>query len=239
MANFCPKCGKKLKTGAKFCPSCGAKMKARPSPALAPAPAPVPSAVVPQPVPAPAPVAAPKKSRAGLGCAIGCLIVVIIILLILGGLIGAGYYFLFVRDKGGGKYFPINPEDKAKIERPVECGPSFSCLDENLKKCESAQGETEMEDFAVVGFKVVGSSNSSCVVYVEVTEIKNIPQLEEVPSFVRKRILKNLSGECLIPQKIYTLGIEKTSEYIGENMFDICEGTLLNLLKKYSPRDSN
>ncbi len=180
----------------------------------------------------------PKKSGGlgcGAGCGIGCLVVVIIVLLILGTLVGFGYYFLFVRDTGeSGGYFDI---DKDKVGKTVKCGDSIACLDTNLKECARAKGKTEIEDFAEVSFEVLGPSEDtkdSCVVFAEVDELKgSFSQLESLPSFLSDKITEDLSIECLIPEKVYTEGIEKTTEYIADNMFEVCRGKALDFLSKY------
>ena len=237
MSNFCPKCGKKLKPGAKFCPFCGKKMRAKPSSGRAPLaagakkPAPLPTPLPPSPSTPPhgQPVGT-QKTGGGKGCMIGCLIAVIVALLILAALIGTGYYFFFMRGREGGSYFTITQKSD-KIE---ECGSSLPCLDQNLKDCASAQGETDLGEFAVAEFEVIGMSYDSCVVDVEIVEIKSLPpQFEKIPSFIRNRMLQSLFMECLVPEEVYTLGVEETGKYIAENMFTICEGTLLNLLKKF------
>ena len=249
MAKFCPKCGKKLKTGAKFCPSCGTTLKTKKAEqtkqseqtkqakkseqvehskkvtATPPPAPPVYQAASPPP---------PKKGGMGcrMGCGIGCLIIAIIVFLIIAALIGVGYYFLFVRESEVGGYFDIDKTSKS--QKVVKCDDSITCLDENLKKCARAKGETEIGDFAEVDLKILGKSDSSCVVFAEVTKIKDIPsQLEIVPSFILDKILESFSMECLIPKKIYTQGLEDTREYIADNMFDACRGKTIDLLKKF------
>lgn len=278
MPKFCPKCGKKLKAGAKFCSSCKGVPKPRSSskpksssksksvsgskpassqpktlkptvkkvaPSVRPAPPvrPVPPTrparpAPPRSVPAPRPVYPPslpaKKGGmgCGTGCAIGCLIIAIVTFLIIAALVGVGYYFLFMREVEEGGYFDI--ESESKKQKVVKCSDSIACLDENLKKCARAKGETEIGDFAEVDFKILGKSDDSCVVYAEVTKMKDIPsQLEILPSFILDRILESFSMECLIPKKVYTQGLEDTREYIADNMFDACRGTTIDLLKKF------
>ena len=176
----------------------------------------------------------PKKGGmgCGMGCAIGCLIIAIIVFLIIAAIVGVGYYFLFMRESEIGGYFDI---DKAsKSQKVVKCGDSVACLDENLKKCARAKGETEIGDFAEVDLKILGKSDDSCVVYAEVTKIKDIPsQLDILPSFMLDKILESFSMECLIPKKTYTQGLEDTREYIADNMFDACRGKTIDLLKKF------
>jgi len=207
MPKFCPKCGKKLKPGAKFCASCGATPKVQTSKSAKPAnkqkpkpkstakkftpstkstparparpipPSPPARPVRPRPAPPARPVyqAAPPQPKkggmgCGMGCGIGCLIIAIIVFLIIAALIGVGYYFLFMRESEVGGYFDI---DKAsKSQKVVKCDDSITCLDENLKKCARAKGETEIGDFAEVDFKILGKSDGSCVVFAEVTKIK-------------------------------------------------------------------
>jgi len=256
MAKFCPKCGKELKVGVKFCPSCGTTLKGQ---FLKPSQEKTKQAEQPEKskktkqskklkraavapsrpaYPAYSPAPSPKKSGGlgcGAGCGIGCLVVVIIVLLILGTLVGFGYYFLFVRDTGeSGGYFDI---DKDKVGKTVKCGDSIACLDTNLKECARAKGKTEIEDFAEVSFEVLGPSEDtkdSCVVFAEVDELKgSFSQLESLPSFLSDKITEDLSIECLIPEKVYTEGIEKTTEYIADNMFEVCRGKALDFLSKY------
>lgn len=178
---------------------------------------------------APVPPKGGGGSRCGVGCAIGCLIMVLITLLILGALIGTGYYFLFMREKEPGSYFDV---DK-KAEKTVKCD-TASCLEENLKKCTPANGETEIGEFAEVEFEILGQSGDFCVVYVEVTELKEIPsQLEVVPGFILEKLLENLTLECLIPERVYTQGIEEVGDYIGENLQVACKGPLFDLMDKF------
>ncbi len=201
---------------------------ARPVPPSRPRPVP-PARPVYQAAPPP-----PKKGGmgCGMGCGIGCLIVAIIVFLIIAALIGVGYYFLFVRESEVGGYFDI--EDASKSQKVVKCGDSVACLDENLKKCARAKGETEIGEFAEVDLKILGKSDDSCVVYAEVTKIKDVPsQLDILPSFMLDKILESFSMECLIPKKTYTQGLEDTREYIADNMFDACRGKTIDLLKKF------
>ena len=200
---------------------------APPSP-VRPAPPVSPARPVYQAAPSP-----PKKGGmgCGMGCGIGCLIIAIIVFLIIAALLGVGYYFLFVRESKVGGYFDI--ENSSKSQKVVKCDDSVACLDENLKKCARAKGETEIGDFAEVDFKILGKSDDSCVVFAEVTKIKDIPsQLEILPSFMLDKILEGFSMECLIPEKTYTQGLEDTREYIADNMFDACRGKVIDLLKK-------
>ena len=193
----------------------------------------------PRPVPPARPVyqAAPPQPKkggmgCGMGCGIGCLIIAIIVFLIIAALIGVGYYFLFVRESEVGGYFDI--EDASKSQKVIKCGDSVACLDENLKKCVRAKGETEIGDFAEVDLKILGKSDDSCVVYAEVTKIKDVhAPLDILPSFMLDKILESFSMECLIPKKTYTQGLEDTREYIADNMFDACRGKTIDLLKKF------
>ena len=253
MPKFCPKCGKKLKPGIKFCSSCGKTLKANPSKSsrqqskakktvrsssTGPKSAktatvkPVPLSRPARPVYQAAPPQ-PKKSGmgCGMGCGIGCLIIAIVVFLIIAALIGVGYYFLFMRESEVGGYFDIDKTSKS--QKKVKCDDSVACLDENLKKCARAEGETKIGDFAEVDLEILGKSDGSCVVFAEVTKMKDIPsQLEILPSFILDKILEDFSMECLIPKKIYTLGEEETREYIADNMLDVCRGKVIDLLKK-------
>ncbi len=222
MPKFCPKCGKKLKPGAKFCPACGVKMRMRAAP-------PRPSSPPPPPP--------PSKGGAGCGtgCLIGCLIVILVILLILGVLIGTGYYFLSKMKKGeAGDYFDIDP--KSKKEKTVKCGDSLSCLEENLKKCARAKGEAELGEFAEAEFEILGfaEGSDSCVVYAEIKELKELPEgLGVIPDFILEKIFEDLFFECLIPEKVYQKGIEDVGEYIGDNLVEACEGPLFDFAEKF------
>lgn len=178
---------------------------------------------------APVPPKGGGGSGCGVGCAIGCLIIVLITLLILGALIGTGYYFLFMRESEPGSYFDV---DK-KVGKTVKCD-TASCLEENLKKCAPANDETEIGEFAEVEFEILGQSGDFCVVYAEVTELKEIPsQLEVVPDFILEKLLENLTLECLIPERVYTQGIEEVGDYIGENLHAACKGPLFDLMDKF------
>lgn len=121
-----------------------------------------------------------------------------------------------------------------EFEERIDCGVSYSCLEENLKKCRPAVGRTEIKDLALVEFKVIGPTNSSCLAYIEILEIKNLPpELEKVPAFILEPMLKGLSADCLILGGIYPLGLEKTGEYIGRNITTACQGTLSELVEKF------
>jgi len=228
MPKFCPKCGKKLKPGAKFCPACGAKMRARQIRQTAPAPP-----AAPRPAAAPPP---PPKGGAGCGtgCLIGCLILVLVVLLILAGLIGGGYYLLSRMKKGEPGYFDIDP--KSEKEKAIKCKDSLPCLEENLKKCARAKGEAELGEFAEAEFEVLGlaEGSNSCVVYAEISELKELPEgLGVIPDFVLEKIFEDLFFECLIPENVYKRGIEDVGEYIGDNLVEACEGPLFDFAERF------
>ncbi len=250
---FCSSCGKTLKANpskashkrsnakkAAGSPSAGPKSAktttARPVSPVRPATPSSPAHPV-RPVPPAHPVyqtAPPPRKKGGMGCGmgcgIGCLVIAIVAFLIIAALIGVGYYFLFMRESEAGEYFDI--EDASKSQKKVKCDDSVACLDENLKKCARAEGETEIGEFAEVDLEILGKSDGSCVVYAEVTKMKDIPsQLDVIPSFMLDKILESFSMECLIPKRIYTLGEEDTREYIADNMFDACRGKTIDLLK--------
>ena len=234
MPKFCPKCGKSLKPGKKFCVACGAKMKARQSRKTTPAPTPAPRTVPPRPA-APLPPSSKGGAGCGTGCLIGCLIVVLVVLLILAGLIGTGYYFLSRIKKGeAGDYFDIDP--KSKKEKTIKCGDSLTCLEDNLKKCAPAKGEADLGEFAEAEFEVLGfaEGSDSCVVFAEITELKELPEgLDVIPDFLLEKVFDDLSFECLIPEKVYQKGIEDVGEYIGDNLVEACEGPLFDLAEKF------
>lgn len=219
MANFCTKCGKQAKPGIKFCTSCGGQLKAKPAP---PPVAPPPVAVPPPPP--------PSRGSGCSGCAIGCLVAILIIVLLLAGLIGGGYYFLSKLKKAEpGDYFEVDSKGT-----PVSCGDSLTCIDSKLKVCASAEGETELGEFADVEFEVVGKSGTSCVIFAKIVNIRELPAgMDVIPDFILKTMFKDLSLECLVPQNIYTQGMEKVGEYIGDNMVDICKGPLFDAAEKF------
>jgi len=229
MPKFCPKCGKNLKPGKSFCAACGAKMKTGQIRKTASAPAAsTPSSAIPLPP-------SPKGGGCGKGCLIGCLIAALIALLILAGLIGTGYYF-FSRMKDGeaGGYFDIDP--KSEAEKTIKCGDSLSCLEDNLKKCAPAKGETDLGEFAEAEFEVLGfaEGSDSCVVFAKITEVKELPEgLDAIPDFILEKMFKDLSFECLIPEKVYEKGIEDVGEYIGNNLVEACEGPLFDLAEQF------
>lgn len=228
MPKFCPKCGKGLKPGTQFCAVCGARMRPKP------APKPVQQTVQTiQPV-APPPPPPKSGSGCGVGCAIGCLTIILVTLLILGILIGLVYYFFFLRESEPGSYFDIDP--KSKAEKTVKCDDSLSCLEDNLKKCAPAKGEADMGDFARAEFEILGlnSGSDSCVVYVKITEVKELPQgLDVIPNFILEGLFENLSLECLIPERVYNKGIDQVGDYVGENMYEACKGPLFDLAEKF------
>ena len=169
------------------------------------------------------------------GCLIGCLIVILVVLLILAILIGTGYYFLSGAKKGEpGDYFDIDP--KSEREETIKCGDSLTCLQDSLKKCAPAKGEADLGKFADAEFEVLGlaEDSNSCVVFAEITEIKELPKrLDIIPDFILEKIFEDLSFECLIPEKVYQKGIEGVGEYIEDNLVEACEGPLFDLAEKF------
>jgi len=213
MPNFCIKCGKENKEGIKFCTNCGAVLK----------------------IPAPAPVAPtpPPKGKSGfVGCLVGCLVVILVFLLLIGTLIGVGYYFISkMKNAEPGDYFEIDA--KSKAEEVTLCASSLSCLNDNLEKCSRAKGETDFGEFATVEFEIMGTSGKSCVIFAKIVEINELPEgANVIPDFILNAMLKDLSMECLVPQAVYSKGVEEVGEYIGDNMADICEGPLFDMADK-------
>jgi len=259
MSKFCPKCGATLKPGAKFCPSCGfsfeekpegkeaehpQELEPKPEPEIEPEPESIQpiEQVQPQPQPQPVPagpdpyyVAPPpaKSSGCGVGCLVGCLIALVVFLIIVGIIVAFVYYFL-TREKEPGSYFEIDSQSKGV--KSVECT-SAACLENNLKICSPAQGETEIGDFAEAEFQILGKSEDnkdSCVVFFKITEIKEMPPgMDFIPKFVLEKMFDNLSLECLVPEKIYKQGIEEFGEYISENMVEVCKGPLFDVAEKF------
>lgn len=213
MSKFCPKCGKSLKPQAKFCASCGTVL---------------PKKVAPPPPPPPPPA---RSSGCGTGCLIGCLITIVVFILIIGLLILGGYlFFRSLKDgKEPGEYFSVE-----RSTNLVDCEDSLVCLEKNFKSCNPAAGETDLGEFAVAEFEVVGPKGSSCVIYFKITELKELPpEADWVPSFVLEGMLENLSMECLVPSSVYEKGMEGFTEYIEENMEEVCKGPLFDLMDKF------
>jgi len=229
MPKFCTKCGKNLKPGVTFCTACGAKMKIRQVRKAAP--------VSPPPAFAPVGASAGKKGKlgCGTGCLIGCLITVLVTLLILAALIGTTYYFFSKIKKGEpGEYFDIDP--KSEKEKTIKCGDSLTCLADNLKKCAPAKGEADLGEFAEAEFEVLGfaEDTNSCVVFAKIIEVKELPEgLDVIPDFILDKMFEDLFFECLIPEKVYTKGIEEVGEYIGDNLVEACEGPLFDLADSF------
>jgi len=220
MPNFCTKCGKQAKPGIKFCVSCGGKLKTK---STSPSP--------PPPVVSPPVVTPPRGKSGGVGCLVGCLVIILVFILLVGGLIGAGYYFLSKLKKAEpGDYFEVD----AKSGETTSCGSSLSCIDESLKTCSSATGEANLGEFAEVEFEVLGTSGSSCVVFVKIVDIKELPdELDLIPDFILNSMFKDLSMECLVPKTAYSRGMEYVGEYIGENMTEACKGPLFDMAEKF------
>ena len=155
--------------------------------------------------------------------------------MILAGLIGTGYYFLSrIKKAEAGDYFDIDP--KSKKEKTIKCGDSLTCLEDNLKKCAPAKGEADLGEFAEAEFEVLGfaEGSDSCVVFAEITELKELPEgLDVIPNFILEKMFEDLSFECLIPEKVYQKGIEDVGEYIGDNLVEACEGPLFDLAEKF------
>ena len=172
-----------------------------------------------------------KKQKSGcLTCLFGFLIMNIIFLLIIGGLIWGAYYFLTNFKKAEpGDYFKVD-----NINDPVlDCKDSLSCVQESIENCKKAKGVSDLGDFAEMELEVVGKSGTSCVVYAKILEIKELPEsMSLIPSFVSDSVFKDLSMECLVPQSVYTQGIEKIGEYVKENSTESCKGSLIEMLDK-------
>jgi len=241
MSKFCPKCGKELRPGIKFCSSCGFVIKQKPQQEIQPESVvesiPTPSSSSSPPPPPPPPPSTSKGSGCGKGCLIGCLIFFLINLLIVGLLIGGGWWFLnkIKAGKEPGSYFEISSASKS--QKTVDCGSSATCLEEELKKCSPAEGKSDIGELAKAEFQVLGTSEddaNSCIIYFKITEIKEMPEeMEGLPVFIIEKMLQDLSMECLIPESIYRQGIDKTGEYVGENMSKICEGPLFDMAEKF------
>lgn len=172
----------------------------------------------------------PQKKSGCSGCAIGCLVSSLVMVLILAGLIGGGYYLLSRFKKAEpGDYFNVDSRGM-----PISCEDSLTCIDNNLKMCASAEGETELGEFASVEFEVVGKSGTSCVIFAKIVDIKKLPDnLSMVPDFILNMMFKDLSMECLVSQEVYSEGIESVEKYIGDNMADVCEGPLFDAAEKF------
>jgi len=231
MAKFCPECGKKLKSEAKFCSLCGVAVKpALQSKTQTQSPAAASASSLSSPSP-------PKNSGCKKGCLIGCLAFVLVNLLILGLLIGGGWWLInkIKAGKDPGSYFGIS--SASKKEKTVDCGSSAGCLETELKKCSPAEGKLDINELIKAEFQVLGISGDNadfCVIYFKITEIKEMPKnMENLPSFVLEKLLKDLSMECLVPESIYKQGIDKTGEYVGENMSKICKGSLFDIAEKF------
>ena len=241
MPKFCAKCGEKLRAGKSFCVSCGAKIRkktgARRSESVSARPQrkSLPGREAAGAVLSPPP---PKSggSGCGVGCAIGCLAVVIIFILVIALALGAVYYFLFMREgPKPGSYFDVDEESK-KL-KTVKCDDSLTCLEQNFKKCEPAEGETELGDFTEAEIKILGTSgkNKDCIVYLEIKKIKKLPsQLEILPDFLMDKLKENMNLECSVPKNIYEKGgVEDIGEYIGDNLAKSCKGPLFDLFEKF------
>lgn len=167
-----------------------------------------------------------QKPKQGLSCLVGCLIILLVFIFILVVLLGSLYYFIFLRQKEPGSYFDLDPT----TEERVDCEKSLSCLEDNFKKCLPAKGEAEMGDFAQVELEVLGTSGGdSCVVYAKIIEVNQVPPgLEAVPDFMLEKMFENLSMECLVPEEIYNQDMESIGNYIGENIYQVCKGSLFD-----------
>lgn len=176
------------------------------------------------------PLSSSEKSDRKVGCLIGCLIVFLLFILLAAILIGTVYYFLFLREKEPGLYFEVYP---SALET-VDCKDSFECLSDNLEKCAPAEGAAEMGELATAALKILGASQKdSCVVYVKILEVKKLPpELNAIPSFIVENMFENLSMECLVPKDVYQEGIEKTGDYIGANIYEICKSPLFDFMDK-------
>lgn len=230
MSKFCSKCGGELKQESKFCPACGSSKLRLEAVDLEPAqlePEPVqPTVVASRPVPP------QRRSGCGIGCFVGCLVVVIIFLIIIAVLVGLFWYF-FLREREPGSYFEI--DNASKEAAVVECT-SALCLENNLKTCSPAEGETDIGDFAAAEIKILGKEkgSNSCIVYVKVMELKETPEeLDAIPDFILETTMNNLSLECLVPSAEYKQGVEAVGEYVSENMINACKGPLLDFIDKF------
>ena len=182
--------------------------------------------------PIPSPSLPPKqKSGHGISCLVGCLIVLLVFILIFAILFGMIYYFLFLKENEPGSYFDID----SGVGKTVNCKDSLSCLEDNLKKCSPAKGKAEMGDFAEVELEILGTSGGdSCVVYAKIIEINELPPgLDIVPDFMLEKMFENLSMECLVPKEIYNQDMESIGNYIGENIYQVCKGSLFDWAERF------
>jgi hypothetical protein len=173
----------------------------------------------------------PVQSNQGISCLVGCLIVLLIFVFILAVLLGSLYYFIFLREKEPGSYFDLDPI----TEETVNCEDSLSCLEDNFKECLPAKGEAEMGDFADVELEVLGTSGGDgCVVYAKIIKVNQVPPgLEPVPDFMLEKMFENLSMECLVPEEIYNQDMESIGNYIGENIYQACKGSLFDWAERF------
>jgi len=219
MPEFCTKCGKKLEPGTSFCTSCGNSTTEEIEPLEEPV-------VASEPILTPPPK---KGSGCGAGCLIGCLIVLIVFIVLIAILFGIFYYYLFMREVRPGSYFDVDDNQP----KTVNCD-TFSCLDNNLKDCKPAKGEAELGDFATADIEILGTSGSECIVFAEITEINELPSgLDSVPEFIIEKILNSATLECSVPKKVYSQGMEELGEYIGDNMYEACDGPLFDMAEKF------
>lgn len=173
----------------------------------------------------------PKSKPVRIGCLVGCLVIILVFILLVGGLIGAGYYFLSkLKGAEPGDYFTVDVQSMSV----KSCGSSLSCADEELITCSSITGETDLGEFAKVEFKVLGISDKSCVIFAKIVDIKKLPsELGLVPDFILDTMFEDLSIECLIPETAYSKGIEYVGEYIGDNIVEVCKGPLFDMAEKF------
>lgn len=171
-----------------------------------------------------------KKEGFLKGCLIGCLSSFLVIVLIIGVLIGGGYWF-FMRLKKGedpGSYFSMERSSLA-----TDCGDSLECLEKSVISCEPSFGQAELEESIIFDFEVLGQRQDYCVIYFKIKELKQpFFEVNFVPEFILREMLKDSSMECLVPKKYYQKGSMETIDYALENMRSVCHGSLLNLLNK-------
>ena len=163
-----------------------------------------------------------------LGCLVSSLVSFLIFLILIGG---AYYFFTNMKKTEPGSYFQVDDEGGIVSE----CKDSLDCLDEEVKECGKAKGITALGDFADVELEVLGKSGTSCVVFGRIIEVKEIPvEVAYLPDVVLNELFKDLSMECLVPQEIYTGGIESIGVYIGDNTVEVCKGPLFDVADKFN-----
>ncbi len=163
-----------------------------------------------------------KNKEKKSGCLLFVLIAVLIFVLILVGVIIAAYYFLSeIKKAQPGDYFITDNEP----EPVIECQ-SNDCLEEGFKSCSHVKGDIKIEDLAYLEIESIGKSGSSCVIFGRVKELIN----SDIPN----SIVKGLSLECLIPEDVYTKGLQEVGNYLNNNLTTSCKGPLFDVADKFN-----